>query len=76
MKTILKTGIEMYEGLGWTVVDYIDGIASLDRHSRTGRAIIELKEKHPDIEYRIVVGARKRYVSQGTENAIMARIKK
>ena len=71
--TKLQRVIEKYEKQGFVLAEYTSGIASYNTRSNSGRIIKRCEQAHPDRHYIIVIGAKNRYSSQGTKNAIMYR---
>ena len=70
-ETILSKRVNSNLAKGYVVHEYVDGIASYDIRSKSGRIIRRLKEKLGDVEVIIVIGAKRRYATEGTKNAIM-----
>ena len=70
-ETILSKRVNSNLAKGYVVHEYVDGIASYDIRSKSGRIIRRLKKKLGDVNVIIVIGAKRRYATEGTKNAIM-----
>ncbi len=69
--TILERNMVAHLRDGFKIYAYTDGLVSFAKQSNSGQYVIMCEKEHPDAEIIIVRGAKKRYATQGTKNAVL-----
>jgi hypothetical protein len=71
--TMLQERIEANEKQGYKLFAKTSGISSFKKFSNSGKLVIKCEAETKSTDIIIVTGAKNRYKSQGTKNAIMYR---